>query len=83
MNFLWFILFGAIAGFLASLIVRGKGMSFLGDIVVGIIGGVIGGLIVEKFNIHIASGLLGDLIVSTGGAVILLLLLNLFRKKSS
>ena len=75
---LWLIL-GGIAGWLASLLVRGTGLGILGDIVVGIIGGFIGGFIVSLFG---GTGMTGfniwSLIVAVIGAVVLLLIVRLF-----
>jgi uncharacterized membrane protein YeaQ/YmgE (transglycosylase-associated protein family) len=47
------ILVGAVAGWLASTVVRGGGMGLLGDIVVGIIGAFIGGWLAGVLHIHI------------------------------
>lgn len=75
---LWLIL-GGVAGWLASLLVRGTGLGILGDIVVGIIGGFIGGFIVSLFG---GTGMTGfniwSLIVAVIGAVVLLLIVRLF-----
>jgi uncharacterized membrane protein YeaQ/YmgE (transglycosylase-associated protein family) len=43
-NVLAWIVLGGLAGWLASLIVRGAGLGVVGDILVGIIGAIIGGL---------------------------------------
>src|SRR5512146_2676417 len=70
------IVVGAIAGWLASLVVRGTGLGLGGDIVVGIIGGIIGGIILSLFG---GAGVTGfniwSIIVAFIGAVILLLLI--------
>jgi uncharacterized membrane protein YeaQ/YmgE (transglycosylase-associated protein family) len=75
---LWLIL-GGIAGWLASLVVRGTGLGIIGDIVVGIIGGFIGGFIVSLFG---GAGMTGfniwSLIVAVIGAIVLLLIVRLF-----
>ena len=42
MNFILFILIGALAGFLAGKIMKGRGFGVLGNIVIGILGAVIG-----------------------------------------
>ncbi|MGE4251852.1 MAG: GlsB/YeaQ/YmgE family stress response membrane protein, partial [Parvibaculaceae bacterium] len=47
-SILVFLLIGAIAGWLAGLIVRGGGYGLIGDIVVGIIGAFIAGLILPR-----------------------------------
>lgn len=74
---LTWIIVGAIAGWLASLVVRGGGMGLVGDIIVGIIGGVIGGIILAALG---GSGVTGfniwSIIVAFIGAVILLLILR-------
>lgn len=43
MNFVWFILIGAAAGWLAGQLTKGRGFGIIGNILVGIVGGVIGG----------------------------------------
>jgi uncharacterized membrane protein YeaQ/YmgE (transglycosylase-associated protein family) len=45
MSLLIFIAIGAVAGWLAGLIMRGGGFGLLGDIVVGIVGSVAGGFL--------------------------------------
>ena len=51
MEFLYFLLIGAISGWLAGQIWKGSGFGLLGNIVVGIIGGFIGGWIAGKLGI--------------------------------
>jgi uncharacterized membrane protein YeaQ/YmgE (transglycosylase-associated protein family) len=79
MNIILWIILGGIAGWLASLIVRGTGLGIIGDIIVGIIGGFIGGIIVSLVG---GSGVTGfniwSLIVAVIGAVVLLLIVRLF-----
>jgi uncharacterized membrane protein YeaQ/YmgE (transglycosylase-associated protein family) len=74
-----FLIIGAIAGWLAGLIVKGYGFGLLGNIVVGVVGSFIGGWLFDRFSL-IQGGLLGTLIGATVGAVILLLLLRLVRR---
>ena len=73
------IVVGAIAGWLASLVVRGSGLGLGGDIIVGIIGGIIGGIVLSLVG---GSGVTGfnlwSILVAFIGAVILLLLIRLF-----
>src|SRR5262249_37041544 len=73
------IIVGAIAGWLASLVVHGTGLGLGGDIVVGIIGGIVGGFIVSLFGGSGVTGInLGSIIVAFIGAIILLLVVRLF-----
>ena len=68
-----FIVVGAIAGWLAGLIVRGGGFGLIGDIIVGIVGAFIAGLAASQLGIHLMPGFIGEVIDATIGAVILLL----------
>lgn len=45
MSVLAWVIIGLIAGWLAGLVVKGRGYGILGDIVLGIIGAVVGGFI--------------------------------------
>jgi len=77
---LWFLIIGAIAGWLAGKFMRGSGFGLLGDIIVGIIGAVIGGWLFGALGIYPGGGLLGSLIVAFVGAVLLLFLVRLIRR---
>ncbi|HLW65168.1 MAG TPA: GlsB/YeaQ/YmgE family stress response membrane protein [Gemmataceae bacterium] len=80
-NILWFILIGLIAGWLAGLVVRGRGLGILVNIVVGIVGAIIGGYLFSLLNVSIpVSGFLGSLITATIGAILLLFVLKLVRR---
>ncbi len=74
----WYLIVGLLTGWLASLLVRGRGMSAIGDVVVGILGAVIGGFLADELDIRIG-GFFSALAMSLIGAVILLLLLRVFN----
>ncbi|HEU6447525.1 MAG TPA: GlsB/YeaQ/YmgE family stress response membrane protein [Verrucomicrobiae bacterium] len=80
MNWLWFILIGLVAGFLAGAVVKGRGFGFLGNIIIGVIGAVLGGFLFNLFGLA-ATNLLGNLISAFVGAVVLLLLLGIVNRK--
>lgn len=80
MDFIWFILIGLIAGWLAGVLVRGGGFGVVGDIIVGILGALLGGLIFRSSGMYVRGGLLGSIIVATIGAVILIFILRLIRR---
>lgn len=80
MNFVWFILIGLAAGWLAGQLMKGSGFGVLGDIVVGVIGASLGGFIFDTLGIWPGGGLIGSLIVATIGAVVLLFLLRLVKR---
>ncbi|HUY74064.1 MAG TPA: GlsB/YeaQ/YmgE family stress response membrane protein [Candidatus Dormibacteraeota bacterium] len=71
LNFIGWIIVGGIAGFLASKVLTGKGMSLLWDVVVGIVGGFLGGWMAGLFGLS-AGNLLIEIVVAFVGAVILL-----------
>lgn len=75
-----FILIGALAGWLAGLIVKGYGFGLLGDIVIGIIGAILGGYLFGLLGISLGGGILGTIVSATIGAVLLLFLIRFFRR---
>jgi len=78
----WLVV-GLISGWLASVVVGG-GLGLVGDIVVGIVGAFIGGLLFRQMHWHVPfGGLAGTITVAFIGAVLLLLILSLFRRASS
>lgn len=79
-SLLIFLIIGGVAGWLASLIVRGAGFGLVGDIIVGIIGAVIAGYVLPAVGISIGGGIIGSIIHATIGAVILLLLIKLIKR---
>jgi uncharacterized membrane protein YeaQ/YmgE (transglycosylase-associated protein family) len=79
MEFLWFILIGLAAGWLAGQLMRGGGFGVIGDIIVGVIGALLGGFLFGSLGIFPGGGLFGSLIVATIGAVVLLFLLRPVR----
>lgn len=70
---------GAVAGWLAGVIMKGSGFGLLGDIVVGIIGAFIGSFLFGLLGIS-AGGLIGQIITATVGAVVLIFVLRLVKK---
>jgi len=67
---MWTILIGALAGFLAGHVLRGRGYGAIGNIVLGIFGGIVGGFALWVMGFH-THGLIGDLIAGTIGAIAL------------
>ena len=73
---IWWLVVGLIAGFLASLVMRGGGYGIVGDIIVGIIGAFIGGWLFSLLGIG-SGGFIGSIIIAFIGACILIALLRL------
>jgi len=74
-----FLAIGAVAGWLAGLIMKGRGFGLLGNIIVGIIGAVVGGFLFGLLGLA-AGGLIGSIVTATAGAVVLLFLIGLIKK---
>jgi uncharacterized membrane protein YeaQ/YmgE (transglycosylase-associated protein family) len=79
MEILWFIIVGIVAGWLASVIMRGRGFGLIGDLVLGIVGAVIGGFIFRLLGID-AYGTMGTLAMSVLGAIVVLGIAGVLRK---
>jgi len=82
LNIILWIVFGALAGWIASMIMgRDAQMGALANIVVGIIGAILGGFIMNAFGAQGVTGFnLTSLIVAILGAVVLLFIVGLFRR---
>jgi uncharacterized membrane protein YeaQ/YmgE (transglycosylase-associated protein family) len=79
-NFLWFLIIGLVAGWLAGVLMKGGGFGMIGDLVVGVIGAVLGGWLFGALGISAGGGLIGSLIVAVIGAVVLLFLVRLIKR---
>jgi uncharacterized membrane protein YeaQ/YmgE (transglycosylase-associated protein family) len=79
MNLIIFLVIGALAGWLAGVIMKGGGFGVIGNIIVGILGAFVGGWILPKLGIAIG-GDFGGFITAVIGAVILLFIAKLIKK---
>ena len=75
----WLII-GAIAGWLAGVLVKGGGFGLIVDIIVGIVGAFIGGWLAGVLHISLGGGWIGSIITAVIGAVILLFIIRLVRR---
>lgn len=80
MGFLWFIIIGIVAGFVAGKLMRGGGFGLLVNLVVGVIGAVLGGWVFGLLGIT-TTGIIGSLVTATVGAIILLWIISLFQRR--
>jgi uncharacterized membrane protein YeaQ/YmgE (transglycosylase-associated protein family) len=75
------IVVGAIAGWLAGLIVKGGGFGLIGDIVVGIVGAIIAAWLLPRIGFPLVGGpIIGGIIDATIGACILLFIIRLVKR---
>jgi uncharacterized membrane protein YeaQ/YmgE (transglycosylase-associated protein family) len=76
---IWTIVIGIVVGWLAGLIVKGRGMGVLVDLIVGILGSLLGHFVFGLLGI-VSLGLLGSLLISVLGAVLLLFLIRVIKR---
>ena len=74
-----FLVIGAVAGWLAGVIMKGGGFGLVGDIIVGVVGSLIGGWLFGLIGIA-AGGLIGSIIAAVVGAIILIAILRLIKR---
>ena len=76
---IWLVI-GAIAGWLAGLIMKGYGFGLVGNIVVGIVGAVIAGWLLPRIGFVLIGGIGAEIINAVIGAVILLAVIGLVKR---
>lgn len=81
-SILWFLLLGALAGWLAGKLVRGYGFGLIANILIGVLGALLGGFIFEWAGWATGDGFLWSLLVALVGAVVLLLVTGLIGRIS-
>lgn len=74
-----FLAIGAVAGWLAGKITKGRGFGLLGNIAVGIVGAVVGGFLFGLLGVS-AGGLIGSIVTATVGATVLLFVVRTLKK---
>jgi len=80
MGIIVWLIVGAIAGWLAGLIVKGAGFGLIGNIIVGIVGAIVAGWLLPRLGILIGGGIIAEIINAAIGAVIVLAILSLIRR---
>ena len=80
-DLIYWIVVGLIAGWLAGKVMKGAGYGVLIDIILGILGAIVGGWVFGLLQLH-AGGPIGSIIVAFVGAVILVWIARLVKKRS-
>ena len=76
---IWFLVMGGIIGWLAGIIIRGRGFGIFGDIVVGVVGAALGGWVANAIGLYTSSSL-GAFLVALAGAVLLVALTRFIKR---
>lgn len=79
MNLILFLIIGGVAGWLAGLIMKGRGFGVLANVGIGIVGSVLGGFVFRLLGLA-AQGTVGELVTATAGAVLLLFIVGKVKK---
>ena len=83
MTILAWLIVGLVAGVLASMVMGGTGYGLIGDIIVGIVGAFLGGWIFSALGVASPlGGLACTILVAFIGAVVLLFLIHLLRRRT-
>ena len=78
-SILAWVVIGAIAGWLAGVVVKGYGFGLIGNIIIGILGAGIAGILAQSMGFYTASTA-GNIVAATIGALILLVVIGLMRR---
>ena len=79
MALIYFLIIGAVAGWLSGQIMKGSGFGIIGNMVVGVIGSVIGGWLFSLFDIQVGNALIGSILTAVAGAIVLLWIARLVK----
>lgn len=75
MEWVWAIIIGGIAGWLAGLVMTGRGFGLIGNIIVGVVGAIVGNFIFEPIGLNM--NFFWDALL---GAIVLLFIAGLFKR---
>ena len=78
-SFIIFLILGAIAGWLAGLIMKGGGFGLIVNIVLGVVGAIFGGWVFGLLGLE-STGLIGSMITAVAGAIMLIAIIGFFKK---
>lgn len=84
MSILTWIFVGLVSGWLASIVMKGSGYGLIGDIIIGIVGALVGGWLSQNvlgLGVGVSGFNLSSILVAFGGAVVVLFLLRVLKKK--
>lgn len=74
------LIVGAVAGWLAGVIMKGFGFGLIGNIIVGIVGAAIASWLFPYLGVSLGGGIPGAIIAATIGAIILLFIIGLVKR---
>ncbi len=81
MYILYIILVGLVAGWATGKIMKGSGYGVLTDILLGIAGAIVGSRLLGLFGIYSSDGIIPNILIAIVGAVILVALVRMLRRR--
>ena len=75
------IIVGAVAGWIAGLVVKGAGFGLIGNIVIGIIGAFVAGWLLPQLGLRNGGGIIPAIINAAIGGIIVLVILSFIRRR--
>lgn len=75
-----FLIIGAIAGWLAGLIMTGGGFGLIGNIILGIVGALVAGWLFPTLGFRVGGPFVGEIINALIGAIIVLAIVGLLKR---
>jgi uncharacterized membrane protein YeaQ/YmgE (transglycosylase-associated protein family) len=72
---------GLLAGWLAGVIMKGRGFGIVWNIIIGVAGSFLGGWIFRLLHIYIMSAIVTSIIAAVAGAIIILVIINLIKRR--
>lgn len=80
MEIVYFLIIGAVAGWLAGQLMKGRGFGIVGNMVVGVIGSILGGTLFRSLGLVPDGSVLSVLITAFVGALVLLVVVGVLKK---
>ena len=74
------LLIGAVAGWIAGKLMKGRGFGLFGNVIVGIVGAFLAGLIFPALGFSVGGGVIASIFHATIGSVILLFVIGLVNR---
>jgi uncharacterized membrane protein YeaQ/YmgE (transglycosylase-associated protein family) len=75
------IIIGILAGWIAEKVMR-RNHGLVTNLIVGVVGAFIGAFVATQLGLNVGAGVLPTLLVAVVGAILLLFIVGLFRRRS-
>ncbi|HET9340363.1 MAG TPA: GlsB/YeaQ/YmgE family stress response membrane protein [Casimicrobiaceae bacterium] len=79
MEYAWFAVVGIAVGWIAGVVVKGRGFGPVGDVIVAVVGALVAGPLFRTMGVT-SDGLTGSIVLASVGAVLLLVAVRLIRR---